>query len=153
MAETQPIFISDGYWYSYYEPLDMKGVFLRTRYKLSPSDGGGMPKDGRHLGIIIGNNSFSDEGRLLRLVAGGELAGSATINQELRDFSFKFDEQYHDDYKAGATRGFKGKRACSHDFYYRQRDTWRFGYDEGRRARLDAIKSNTIQKEEMVSLC
>ena len=118
----------------------MPEITLRTRYKLTPVDGGSMLKDGRHKGIIIGDGSFLDEGRILRIVAGGELHGSSVVNQHLCDFKFQFDDQYHDDYKAGATRGFKGKRACSRDFYHRQHDTWRFGYDEGRRARLAAIE-------------
>jgi len=133
MIETQSIFVQDGYWYSYYEPSDMPEITLRTRYKLTPVDGGSMLKDGRHKGIIISND-------ILRIIFGGELCGSSVVNPHIFDFRFKFDDQYHDDYKAGATRGFNGKRACSRDFYHRQCDNWRFGYEEGRRARLEAIE-------------
>lgn len=144
MIEAQSIFIQDGYWYSCYEPSDMPGITLRTRYKLTPVDGGSMLKDGRHKGIIIGDGSFLDKGRTLRVIANGELCGSLVINPHLRDFKFQFDDQYHDNYKAGATRGFKGKRACSFDFYYRQCDDWRLGYEEGRRARPEVIEKANL---------
>jgi hypothetical protein len=137
MTETQLIFIFGGYWCSYYETYDMKGVMLRTRYKLEPVSGESIPADGRHKAIVISND-------ILRVISGGELCGESIINFKLSDFRFEFDDQYHDDFKAGAIRGFTGKRACHRDFYYRQCDDWKFGYEEGRRARLEAIEKDKM---------
>lgn len=142
MIEMQSVFVDNGYWYSYYEPSDMRGVMLRTRYELTPIDNGGMLSSGKHKGMIIGDGSF--EGKLLRIVSGGECLGSSIVNPALRDFKFRFDDEYHDEYKAGATRGFTGKRACSHIFYYQKSDPWRAGYDEGRRVRLELIERSKL---------
>jgi len=133
MNSPQLVFIHNGYWYSYYEPNDMKEVVLWTRYKLKPVSGESVPVNGRHKAIVFDSN-------ILRIISGGEWYGESVINSNLSDFKFEFDDQYHDDFKAGATRGFTGKRACHRDFYYRQCDDWRSGYDEGRRARLAAIE-------------
>lgn len=122
---TQTVFISEGMWHSAYEPYDMPGTWCRTRYSLTAKDGGGVPKNGRYKGLV------PTEG-ILRLVSGGEFLGGSTINQDLRDFDIEFDDKYHDDYKAGLVRGYRGKRACSDGFFCRQSQAWQEGYREGR---------------------
>lgn len=112
----------------------MPGTWCRTRYNLVAKDGGGLPKDGRYKGLV------PTEGTL-RLVSGGECFGGSTINQDLRDFDFEFDDTYHDDYRAGLVRGYRGKRACPDRFFCKQSQAWQEGYREGRdcKRRITAI--------------
>ena len=134
MSDTQTIFVDAGVWHSGYEPQDMPGAWVRTRYTLEPCDGGGMLPDGRHAGLMTGD-------RLLCIKSGGEYYAGIMINQSLRDFIVTFDEQFHDEYRAGVERGYKGKRKCSHDYFCRQSQAWQDGYQNGlqdKMSRLDA---------------
>jgi hypothetical protein len=88
-----------------------------------------MLPDGTHRGMMTGE-------RLLCIKSGGEYYAGTVINQTLRDFIVTFDEQFHDDYRAGVERGFKGKRKCSHDYFHRQSQAWQDGYRNGLQDRL-----------------
>lgn len=124
MSDTQSIHVQAGVWHSGYEPHDMPGAWVRTRYKLEPTDGGGMLPDGTHQGKMTGE-------RLLCMLSGGEYYNGIIINRDLRDFIVTFDDAFHDEYYAGVKRGFTGKRKCSHDYFYRQSQAWQDGYVNG----------------------
>ncbi len=124
MSDTNPVFVYGGIWHSGYEPYDMPGAWARTQYTLEPTDGGGMLPDGRHSGMMTGD-------RLLCIKAGGEHYAGTVINQILRDFIVTFDEKFHDEYKAGLERGYKGKRKCSYAYFSRQSQAWQDGYRSG----------------------
>jgi hypothetical protein len=121
MTDTFTVFVENGFWYSGYEPHDMPGTWVRTRYKIEIIDGGGMLPNGRHKGMMTGD-------RLLCIKSGGECFHGAIINETLRDFIVDFDEQYHDDFKAGVKRGYKGKRKSTYAYIMRQSQEWRDGY-------------------------
>jgi hypothetical protein len=101
--QTRTIFIRDGFWNSCYEPYDLPGAYCRTRYAITPTDGSSLPSNGEYKGFVPVDN-------LLRLVSGGEYFGGSMINQLCRDFTIVFDEAFHDEYRAGIERGYKGKR-------------------------------------------
>jgi hypothetical protein len=124
MSDTNPVFVYGGIWHSGYEPYDMPGAWVRTQYTLEPADGGGMLPDGRHSGMMTGD-------RLLCIKSGGEYYAGTVINQTLRDFIVTFDEEFHDEYKAGVERGYKGKRKCSNAYFSRQSQAWQDGYRNG----------------------
>jgi hypothetical protein len=130
MTDTQRIYIEKGIWHSGYEPHDMPGAWARTRYTLTPADGGGMLPNGWHNGMMTGN-------ALLCVKSGGEYCNGYLINQNLRDFFVEFDEEYHDTYKAGLERGYKGKRKCSHSYLLTKPADWRDGYYEGLRTKKE----------------
>lgn len=91
-----------------------------------------MLPDGRHAGVMTG-------ARLLCIKSGGEYYAGTIINQNLRDFIVTFDEQFHDEYRAGVERGYKGKRKCSHDYFYRQSQAWRDGYQNGLQDKMSRL--------------
>ena len=124
MSDTQLIFVEAGIWHTGYEPHDMTGSWVRTRYMIKVIDGGGMLPDGTHRGMMTGDS-------LLCIKSGGEYYNGTIINPTLRDFIVTFDEKFHDEYRAGVERGFKGKRRASHDYFYRQSQVWRDGYISG----------------------
>lgn len=128
MAFTQSLFIINGFWYTAYEPHDMPGAWCRTRYTITPADGGGMLPDGRYKGFVPSEN-------VLRIVRGGEYMNGCVINGQTRDFVIEFDEAYHDEYRAGVERGYRGKRACSCNHFCKRSVAWQDGYREGRQAR------------------
>ena len=132
MGDTQKVFIDKGIWHGGYEPHDMPGAWARCRYKLSLADGGGMLPDGWHNGMMTGD-------RLLCIKSGGEYYNGYLINQNLRDFFVEFDEPYHDLYKAGLERGYKGKRKCSAAYLLTKPVDWRDGYLEGLRAKQEHL--------------
>jgi len=124
MSDTQAIFVEAGVWHSGYEPHDMPGTWVRTRFTLRPTDEGGMLPDGRHQGMMTGD-------KLLCIKSGGEYYAGTVINQTLRDFIVEFDDLFHDQYRAGVERGYKGKRRCSNDYFNRQSRDWQDGYKNG----------------------
>lgn len=128
MSDTQRIFIEDGVWHGGYEPHDMPNAWARCRYKLQPTDGGGMLPNGWHQGMLTGD-------RLLCIKSGGEYMNGFLVNQNLRDFIVEFDEAFHDTYKAGLERGYKGKRKCSDGYLLTKPVDWRDGYYEGLRVK------------------
>jgi hypothetical protein len=124
MPDTQPIYVQAGVWHSGYEPHDMPNAWVRTRFTLQPTDGGGMLPDGTHQGMMTGD-------KLLCIKSGGEYYAGAMINQTLRDFIVTFDEIFHDDYRAGVERGYKGKRKCHYGYFDKQSLAWQDGYRSG----------------------
>jgi len=124
MDDTMTIFVDNGIWYSGYEPHDIPGAWVRTRYSLEVIDGGRMLPNGRHQGMITGE-------RLLCIKSGGEHYAGTIINQNLRNFIITFDEEYHNQYHSGVKRAFKGKRKCSNSYFSRQSETWQTGYKNG----------------------
>lgn len=128
--QTQSIFIRDGFWLSSYEPYDMPGAFCSTRFKIIPIDGGNVPKNGSYKGFVLANET-------LRLVKGGEYMGGPLINHSMRDFKIDFDNRFHDEYKSGLIRGYKGKRALAYGVYARRSQEWLDGYRAGRQAKQD----------------
>ena len=140
MTETFLVIISDGYWRSCYEPHDMPGGYVRTRYTLTPLDGSSPPPDGMNYRGLVPKTG------ILRLVSGGEYAFGTTINQELRDFEIVFDDAYHDEFYAGYSRAYKGKRQMSRFHLFNRSPQWRDGYGEGLRAKREhpATLSNPI---------
>ena len=132
MSEAQMIHVEAGVWHSGYEPHDMPGAWVRTRFALKPTDGGGALKDGTHRGMMTGD-------RLLTVMSGGEYYGEAIINPALRDFIVTFDDDFHDQHRAGVERGYKGKRRCTHDHFYRQSQAWQDGY-------LNGLQDKTAQR-------
>jgi hypothetical protein len=131
MTTTHLVIVSNGFWYSGYEPYDMLGTFCSTRYAVSPMDGGAALTDGHYKGFVVRDG-------VLRIVRGGEYLQGTLINQDCWDFSIAFDEDYHNDYRAGVERGYKGKRACSYNHLCKHSLTWRDGYQEGVNARKNA---------------
>jgi hypothetical protein len=129
MTDTFTVFVENGVWHSGYEPYDMPGAWIRTRYKIEIIDGGGMLPDGKHKGMMTGD-------RLLCIKSGGEYFNGAIINQTLRDFIVEFDEQYHDSYKAGVKRGYMGKKRSTYNYIARQSPQWQDGYFSGLQAKL-----------------
>ena len=134
MADTQRVLIDKGIWHGGYEPYDMPGTWAKCRYKLTPADGGGMLSDGWHDGMMTGD-------RLLCIKSGGEYFNGCLINQNLRDFFVEFDEPYHDLYKAGLERGYKGRRKCSSSYLLTKPTDWRDGYYEGLRVKEQQASS------------
>jgi hypothetical protein len=131
MTDTFLVIIGDGFWRSCYEPHDMPGGYVRTRYTLKPLDGSSLPPDRmNYRGLIPKTN-------ILRLVSGGEFAFGTTINQELRDFEVVFDESYHDEFYAGYSRAYKGKRRMSRYHLLNRSPQWQDGYEEGLRAKRE----------------
>jgi hypothetical protein len=126
--QTQTIFIRDGFWNSCYEPYDLPGAYCRTRYAITPTDGSSLPSNGEYKGFVLVDN-------LLRLVSGGEYFGGSMMNQLCRDFTIVFDEAFHDEYRAGIERGYKGKRGVHWNYFCKCSEAWRDGYLEGREAR------------------
>lgn len=131
MFDSFRVWIYQGLWQSGYEPHDMPGADARTRYALRSVDNSGLPKDGTYRGIMIADKT-------LRLFSGGEAFGGYTINQSLADFEVEFDERYHDEYKRGLERGYKGKRRCSDRYICSQSSDWRDGYESGLQAKPQA---------------
>jgi hypothetical protein len=124
MSEAQMIHVQAGVWHSGYEPHDMPGAWVQTRFTLKPKDGGGALRDGTHRGMMTGD-------RLLTVMSGGDYYGGTIINSTLRDFIVIFDDAFHDQYRAGVERAYKGKRKCNHDHFYRQSQAWQDGYLNG----------------------
>ena len=129
MSDTQMIHVQAGVWHSGYEPHDMPGAWVRTQFTLETTDGGGMLPDGTHRGVMTGD-------RLLCIKSGGEYYAGTVINQALRDFIVTFDEKFHDEYRAGVKRGYKGKRKCSYEYFQRQSQAWQDGYSNGLQDKL-----------------
>ncbi len=129
MSDTHLVFIRDGVWLSGYEPYNMPGAWVLTRYSLEPTDGGGMIKDGEYRGMLTGE-------KLLCIVSGGEYYAGTIINRTLKDFIVTFDEDYHKVYRAGTERGYLGKRKCTDLYISRQSATWQEAYFSGRQAKL-----------------
>jgi hypothetical protein len=132
MIDSFRVWIYQGLWQSGYEPYDMPGADARTRYTLRSTDNSGLPKDGTYRGIMIADKT-------LRLIAGGECHGGAIVNHSFSDFLVEFDDDYHDEYKRGLERGYKGKRRCSDRYLYSQSENWQNGYRNGIEAKLPSI--------------
>jgi len=124
MTTLQRIFISQGFWITGYEPYDMPGAFCQARYKITE----GSIADGEYNGLVPFENT-------LRIASGGEYYGGAVINHSMTDLSVEFDDAFHDEYLAGLSRGYKGKRAAGYDYFCRQSEAWRDGYRAGRSQR------------------
>ena len=135
MSDTHLVIVYNGIWLSGYEPYNMPGAWVPTRYTLQPTDGGGMIRDGEHRGMMTGE-------RLLCIVSGGEYYNGAIINRNLRDFIVTFDDAYHDQYRAGVERGYLGKRICPDPYIIKQSPTWQEGYFAGRQAKLSLEQAN-----------
>ena len=133
MLDTFRVWIYQGLWHSGYEPYDMPGSDARTRYSLLSIDNSGLPKDGTYKGIMIADKT-------LRLFSGGEVGPYGySINHSFADFKVEFDDQYHDEYKRGLERGYKGKRRCSDRYVCSQSWDWRDGYENGLKAKLQPL--------------
>ena len=129
MLNSFRVWIYQGLWQCGYEPYDMPGADARTRYTLASTDNSGTPKDGTYRGIMIAD-------KILRLTVGGEYYGETVVNHSFSDFRIEFDDHYHDEYKRGLERGYKGKRRCSDRYFYAQPADWQDGYRNG----LDASR-------------
>lgn len=132
MLDSFRVWIYQGLWESGYEPYDMPGADARTRYTLTSTDNSGVPKDGTYKGIMIADKT-------LRLFAGGECHGGYVVNHSFSDFKIEFDDHYHDEYKRGLERGYKGKRRCSDRYFCAQSCDWQDGYRNGLEAKLQAL--------------
>lgn len=133
MLDSFRVWIYQGLWQSGYEPYDMPGADARTRYSLRSVNNSGLPKDGTYKGIMIADKT-------LRLFFGGEAGPFGySINHSFADFEIVFDDQYHDEYKRGLERGYKGKRRCSDRYVCLQSWDWRTGYENGLNAKLQAL--------------
>lgn len=132
MSSTGRILIENGIWYGGYEPHDMPGAWARWRYKLTPTDNGGMIANGWHEGQLYGE-------KLLGIRFGGEYFNGAMINQQIRDFFAEFDDEYHDEYYAGLKRGYQGRRRCHGDYLHSRSQQWRDGYQEGLRVKQERL--------------
>jgi hypothetical protein len=124
MTETRRIPIQGGFWQSAYEPNDMPGGCIHTRYQLEPISGDAVPSNGDYRGFVPVTG-------LLRLVSGGEWCGGSMINQTLRDYRITFDEAYHAEYLAGFTRAYKGKRKLARRHLETKSALWREAYLNG----------------------
>ena len=124
MTETRRIPIKDGFWQSAYEASDMPGSCIHTRYHLKPISGEAVPSDGDYRGFVPATD-------LLRLVNGGECHCGSMINQTLRDYRITFDEAYHDEYLAGFSRAWKGKRKLAGRHLENKSFLWREAYLNG----------------------
>ena len=132
MLDSFRVWIYQGLWQGGYEPYDMPGSDARTRYSLRSVDNSGLPKDGTYKGIMIADKT-------LRLISGGEASpGGYSVNHSFADFEVEFDDHYHDEYKRGLERGYKGKRRCSDRYMLSQSLDWRDGYKNGLKAKLQA---------------
>lgn len=80
-----------------------------------------MPKDGSHKGFV------TREGKL-RLVTGGEYYHGAVINHNIVDYDFSEDTEDNKQYEAGYRRRMEGKRKASYNFFSKQSQKWREGY-------------------------
>ena len=107
----------------------MPGAYASNKYLLQSVYNGNPPPDGTYKGCMV-------EECTLRLFFGGESFHGTLINPSFTDFKIKADDQYHDEYKKGLERGYKGKRKCSQNYLYSQSDVWREGYESGLDARL-----------------
>jgi hypothetical protein len=132
MLDSFRVWIYQGLWQSGYEPYDMPGADARTRYTLTSTDNSGVPKDGTYKGVMIADKT-------LRLLAGGECHGGCVVNHSYSDFKIEFDDHYHDEYKRGLERGYKGKRRCSDRYFCAQSHDWQDGYRNGLEAKLQAL--------------
>lgn len=135
--ETRVIFIREGYWYCVDDYWSIPGLYVRKRFKLAPTDGGSVPRDGQYRGFVPVQN-------LLRIVWGGEYFCGATINQSFLDFQLEFDDEYYDTYLAGLLRGYNGKRACHYNYFIEKPLLWRDGYEDGREARQRLSRSESL---------
>jgi hypothetical protein len=124
MTESRRISIQGGFWQSAYEADDMPGSCIHTRYYLEPISGEAVPRDGDYRGFVPVTG-------LLRLVSGGEWCGGFMINQTLRDYRFTFDEAYHEEYLAGFSRAYKGKRKLARRHLETKSVLWREAYLNG----------------------
>ena len=133
MLDSFRVWIYKGLWESGYEPYDMPGADARTRYLLRSVDNSGLPKDGTYKGIMIADKT-------LRLFSGGEASPSGyVVNYLFADFEIEFDDHYHDEYKRGLARGYKGKRRCSDRYACSQSWDWQDGYKSGLEASRKAV--------------
>ena len=124
MTKTRRIPIQGKFWQSAYEPSNMPGSCIHTRYELEPISGDAVPSDGDYRGFVPVTG-------LLRLVSGGEWCSGSMINQTLRDYRITFDEAYHDEYLAGFTRAYKGKRKLARRHLETKSALWREAYQNG----------------------
>ena len=134
------VFIHKGMWCTGYEPHDMPGAWAQVQYKLESTEGLSKPADGRYNGIKLGDN-------VLRIVYGGEWGGFGVVNQSYNEYKIEFDEEYHNQYKAGLERGYKGKRKCSSDYLSKKPWNWKCGYEHGREARLEYNKQKKTTEQ------
>jgi hypothetical protein len=124
MTETRRISIQGGFWQSAYEVSAMPGSCIHTRYRLEPANGYPIPLDGEYKGFVPVTG-------LLRLVSGGEWAYGMVMNQTFYDYHVVFDEDYHDEYLAGFTRAYKGKRKLASRYLERKSALWLEAYHNG----------------------
>ena len=132
--DTFLVIIRNGLWESGYEPHDMPGAYVSTRYSLAPIGGESIPADGHYRGLIV-HDEFRKDWSILSLVSGGEFAYGIRMNQELRDYKVTFDDAYHDTYYAGVKRAYKGKRRMADRHVWNKPKLWRDGYYSALRAK------------------
>lgn len=121
MSQFQTIFISGGKWITHWEDSKLPGSFIRFTYTIVPGPGFGMPSDGTHKGFV------TCEGKL-RLVSGGEHYCGEVINHNIIDFGFVEDGADNEEYEKGYRRRFEGKRKATFNYFCKQSQQWREGY-------------------------
>jgi hypothetical protein len=121
MSQFQTIHISGGKWITYWEDSKLPGSFIRFTYTIVPGPGFGMPRDGTHKGFV------TQEGKL-RLITGGEYYQGTVINHNIIDYDFVEDKADNEEYEKGYRRRFEGKRKATFNYFCKQSQQWREGY-------------------------
>lgn len=67
------------------------------------------------------------EGKL-RLFSGGEYYQGTVINHNIIDFGFVEDVADNEEYEKGYRRRFEGKRKATFNYFIKQSQQWRDGY-------------------------
>lgn len=140
--ELQTIQISDGRWSTGGYHWRIQSAYFPSSYTIIPLDGAPALSDGRHKGFIVRDG-------ILRIVYGGEYYSGFTINHQFFDYKVDLIEDECNEYETGLLRGYHGKRAASEAYRWRQSSTWRKGYAEGRRVKMEELKA--VQSTELAT--
>lgn len=137
--ELQRLYFSDGHWLAGDYHWQIRNAFVPSRYKLIPIDGAPDPSSGQHKGFIVREN-------VLRVVWGGEYYAGTVINHQFADYELEHCKKECDDFEAGLLRGYEGKRGCRDSYISKQSMDWIFGYQEGRRVKLEEAQEAKKRK-------
>lgn len=140
--ELQKLYFSEGHWLAGDYHWRIRNAFVPSRYKLIPLDGAPDPSSGQHKGFIV------REG-VLRIVWGGDYYAGMMMNQQFADYKLEHCKEEYDAFEAGLLRGYEGKRECRDSYIGKQSRDWIFGYQEGRRVKLE--EAQEAKKQEMLA--
>lgn len=138
--QLQRLYFSDGHWLAGDYHWRIRNAFVPSRYKLIPIDGAPNPSNGDHKGFIVRES-------VLRVVWGGEHYSGITINYQFADYELEHCKKEYDDFEAGLLRGYEGKRGCRDSYIGKQAKDWIFGYQEGRRLKLEESQESKKRRQ------